>query len=135
MEDRDAPVFVVAPANQIADLPPELLRRGRFDELFFVDLPNWHERKQIFGIHLRKRGWKPEKYDLEALASITEGFSGAEIEQVVVSALYTAFNTGIPLGTELLLTETRATSPLSVVMAERVQALRSWAAGRTVSAN
>jgi SpoVK/Ycf46/Vps4 family AAA+-type ATPase len=135
LQDRKADVFVVATANDVSRLPPEFLRKGRFDEVFFVDLPNAEARAHIARIHLSKRNQEPAAIDVEALVTATDGFSGAEIEQVIVAALYTAFNTGIPLGTELLLTETRATSPLSVVMAERVEALRSWAAGRTVSAN
>jgi AAA+ superfamily predicted ATPase len=135
LQDRTGDVFTVATANDVSRLPPEFLRKGRFDEVFFVDLPNAEARAQIARIHLSKRNQEPATIDVEALVTATEGFSGAEIEQVIVAALYTAFNTGIPLGTELLLTETRATSPLSVVMAERVEALRSWAAGRTVSAN
>src|SRR6185295_11678457 len=91
MEARKAAVFVVATANSVANLPPEMLRRGRFDELFFVDLPNYHERKHIFAIHLSKRGWKPEKYDLSKLSNKTEGYSGAEIEQIVVSAMIDAY--------------------------------------------
>ena len=130
MEDRDAPVFVVATANQIADLPPELLRRGRFDELFFVDLPNWHERKQIFAIHLRKRGWKPEKYDLEALASITEGFSGAEIEQIIISAMLNSYGQGRLLSQEDMEHAREESVPLSVTMEEKIYELREWARPR-----
>ena len=100
MEGRKQPVFVVATANSVANLPPELLRRGRFDELFFVDLPNYHERLDILGIHLSKRGWKPEKYDLESIANRTEGFSGAELEQIVVSAMIDSFGQGRLLSQE-----------------------------------
>ncbi|HUG91591.1 MAG TPA: AAA family ATPase [Planctomycetaceae bacterium] len=130
MEERDTPVFVVATANQIADLPPELLRRGRFDELFFVDLPNYHERVQIFAIHLRKRGWKPEKYDLEELASISEGFSGAEIEQIVISAMLNSYGQGRILSQEDLKHARQDTVPLSVTMEEKIYELREWARPR-----
>jgi hypothetical protein len=120
----------VATANQIADLPPELLRRGRFDELFFVDLPNYHERKQIFEIHLRRRGWKPDKYDLEELASICEGFSGAEIEQIVISAMLNSYGQGRILSQEDLRHARQDTVPLSVTMEEKIYELREWARPR-----
>jgi AAA+ superfamily predicted ATPase len=132
-ERRDA-VFLVATANQVLDLPPELLRKGRFDEIFFVDLPDAQTRSAIFAIHLAKRELKPAEFDLEALARASEGFSGAEIEQAIVSALYLAnADDGIvtQAHVERALGETR---PLSVLMAEQVGALRDWARERTVSA-
>jgi AAA+ superfamily predicted ATPase len=132
-ERRDA-VFLVATANQVLDLPPELLRKGRFDEIFFVDLPDAQTRSAIFAIHLAKRELKPAEFDLEALARASEGFSGAEIEQAIVSALYLAnADDGIvtQAHVERALGETR---PLSVLMAEQVSALRDWARERTVSA-
>jgi AAA+ superfamily predicted ATPase len=132
-ERRDA-VFLVATANQVLDLPPELLRKGRFDEIFFVDLPDAQTRSAIFAIHLAKRELKPAEFDLEALARASEGFSGAEIEQAIVSALYLAnADDGIvtQAHVERALGETR---PLSVLMAEQVGALRDWARDRTVSA-
>jgi AAA+ superfamily predicted ATPase len=135
LQDRTGDVFTVATANDVSRLPPEFLRKGRFDEVFFVDLPNADAREQIARIHLAKRNQDADSLAIDQIVTATDGFSGAEIEQLIVSALYTAFNTGNPVSTELLLTETRATSPLSVVMAEKVNALRSWAAGRTVSAN
>jgi len=135
LQDRKGDVFTVATANDVSRLPPEFLRKGRFDEIFFVDLPGAEARAQIARIHLRKRNHNPDSVDIAAIVTATDGFSGAEIEQVVVSALYTAFNAGTPLTTELLLAEAAATSPLSRVMAEKVAALRAWAEGRTVSAN
>lgn len=130
METRRQPVFVVATANSVANLPPEMLRRGRFDELFFVDLPNYHERRDILSIHLTKRGWKPEKYDLERLSNKTEGYSGAELEQIVVAAMIEAFGQGRLLSQEDLDKSRDQTVPLSVTMEERVFELREWAASR-----
>jgi SpoVK/Ycf46/Vps4 family AAA+-type ATPase len=134
LQDRTAPVFVVATANQISQLPPELMRKGRFDEIFFIDLPNRDERKEILSVHLRKRKRDPSAFDLDALAEASEGFSGAEIEQAIVSALYTAFSRGTDLTTQLLIEELRATKPLSVTRKEEITALREWAQGRTVMA-
>jgi len=131
MQDKRAPVFVVATANDVSQLPPELLRKGRFDEIFFLDLPTQSEREQIFAIHLRKRGRNPEQFDLKRLARATEGFSGAEIEQVVVAGLFTAFDAGRDLTTEDMLEEIRHTVPLSVMMREEIEALRQWAQMRT----
>ena len=133
-EQRDG-VFVVATANDVSALPPELLRKGRFDELFFVDLPDEATRAEIFRIHLRRRGIDPEGIDVGTLAGMSEGFSGAEIEQVVVSARYRAAAEQAPLASAHLLTEIRATVPLAITMAERIEALRAWASGRTVPAN
>ena len=130
MQENPAPVFVVATANSVTGLPPEMLRRGRFDELFFVDLPNYHERIDIFNIHLGKRGWKPEKYDVEALAERTEGFSGAEIEQVVVSAMVETFSRGGILSDVELERARDETVPLSVTMEEKIFELREWARSR-----
>lgn len=130
MESRKAPVFVVATANSVAHLPPEMLRRGRFDELFFVDLPNYHERKEVLGIHLAKRGWKPEMYDLPALANKTEGYSGAELEQIVIAAMIDAYGEGRVLSQEDLEKSRDQTVPLSITMEEKVFELREWAASR-----
>ncbi|HTI50481.1 MAG TPA: AAA family ATPase [Planctomycetaceae bacterium] len=130
MEARKAPVFVVATANSVANLPPEMLRRGRFDELFFVDLPNYHERRQILSIHLAKRGWKPEKYDLGQIAGRTEGFSGAELEQIVISAMIDAYGQGRVLSQEDIDKSREQTVPLSVTMEEKVFELREWASTR-----
>lgn len=135
MAEREAPVFLVATANEIHALPPELVRKGRFDEIFFVDLPSTKVRATIFGIHLRKRGLEPETYDLAALAAASEGFSGAEIEQAVVAALYAAHGAQRLLQDSDLIQELQRTRPLSAVMAERIEALRNWARGRTVAAD
>ncbi len=134
LQDRRGDVFVVATANDIARLPPEFIRKGRFDEVFFVDLPDAGARKAIFEIHLRRRGHPPAEFDLEGLASAAEGFSGSEIEQVVISALYTAFSSGEEFGTGIIREEIARTRPLSETMAEKVAALREWARERTVSA-
>lgn len=130
MGEVQKPVFVVATANSVQHLPPEMLRRGRFDELFFVDLPNFHERKHILGIHLKKRGWKPDQFDLEELAKRTEGFSGAELEQIIVTALIDAFGRGAVLSTDDLVRARRQTVPLSVTMEEKIFQLRNWAQDR-----
>ena len=130
MQEHRSQVFVVATANSIHRLPPEMLRRGRFDELFFVNLPNFHERKPIFDIHLSKRGWKPEKYDVEELARQTEGYSGAEIEQIVVTAMVECYNQGRVLTQKDLDNSREETVPLSVTMEEKIFELREWARDR-----
>jgi len=136
MQEHQSPVFLVATANDIEALPPELLRKGRFDEIFFVDLPKRQTRKEIFAIHLRKRRRHPGDFNLDNLADASEGFSGAEIEQTVVSALHDAFANGsYKLDTELILHAIKISPPLSVTMAERIQALQQWAANRCVSAD
>ena len=135
MQEREAPVFLVATCNQITALPPELMRKGRFDEIFFIDLPSADERRQIFAIHLSRRHRDPAAFDLGALAAASEGFSGAEIEQAVVAALYTAFARRAELSTEHVLEEFKATKPLSVTRAEEVEELREWARGRAVPAS
>lgn len=132
MQEHQEPVFVIATANDITALPPELLRKGRFDEIFFVDLPIPSVRKQIFAIHLRKRQRDPEKFDLAALAKASEGYSGAEIEQAIISGLHEAFAEKDDLTTERLLTALKTSPPLSVTMAESVQQLRTWAYDRCV---
>ncbi|HZH42570.1 MAG TPA: AAA family ATPase [Lysobacter sp.] len=135
MAERRSRVFLVATANQIDALPPELLRKGRFDEVFFVDLPDAAAREQLFALHLRKRGIDAAGFNLAALAAASDGFSGAEIEQAIVSALYAAHAAQSPLTELLLRGELKHTRPLSVLMAEQVQALRDWARGRTVPAD
>lgn len=134
LQDRTAPVFVVATCNRVQDLPPELLRKGRFDEIFFVDLPDEGGRREILSLHLKRRGRAPEGFELDRLARASEGFSGAELEQAIVSGLYTAFANSARLDTDGLEAEMRTTQPLSVVRREEVEALRAWARGRTVSA-
>jgi SpoVK/Ycf46/Vps4 family AAA+-type ATPase len=135
MQDRRGDVFIVATANDVTRLPAEFLRKGRFDEIFFVDLPDADSRTAIFDIHLRKRGKQPEQFDLMRLVQATSEFSGAEIEQVIVSALYTAFAESTAVTTESLLAEVTGTRPLAHTMAERVSWLRDWARERTVSAH
>ena len=132
LQDRKAPVFVVATSNDIESLPPEMVRKGRFDEIFFVDLPDRDERKEIFTIHLTKRTRDPLHFDLDALAEASDGFSGAEIEQAVVSGLYTAFSGSSDVTTAILVDELRATRPLSVTRREDIAELRAWAADRAV---
>jgi SpoVK/Ycf46/Vps4 family AAA+-type ATPase len=133
MSQKDSQVFVVATANDISALPPELVRKGRFDEIFFVDLPNSAIRKLIAEIHLQNRGQDAGTFDTAQIATATKGFSGAEIEQAVVSALYAAHAQDEPLTTAHVLAEIERTKPLSVVMAERIAILRRWAEGRTVA--
>ncbi len=135
MQERKAPVFVVATANDIAALPPELLRKGRFDEIFFIDLPKLAVRKDIFRIHLVKRKRIPEKFDLDAMAKASEGFSGAEIEQAIISALHIAYADKKDLDTERILIAIKSSPPLSVTLAEEIESLRQWAEGRCVPAD
>ena len=130
MSEKKQPVFVVATANEVTSLPPELLRKGRFDEIFFVDLPTLQERKDIFRIHLSLRKLDPETFDLHRLGEATSGYSGAEIEEAIVSSLFDAFYEKKRLSTERLLEGLNETVPLSKTMAEDVDALRRWAVGR-----
>ena len=132
MAEKKSQVFVVATANNIEGLPPELVRKGRFDEIFFVDLPDLPTRTLILDIHLRRRDQDPERFDLKTIAEKADGFSGSELEQAIVSALYAAHAQGKELATEHLLEELTQTRPLSIVMHERIADLRQWAAGRTV---
>ena len=132
LAEKDSGVFVVATANDISMLPPELVRKGRFDELFFVDLPRRDVRRKILEIHLAARDHDPATIDLDAVTKALRGFSGAEIEQAIVSALYAAHAQNTRLATTHLLDEIKRTQPLSVVMSERIATLRQWAAGRTV---
>ena len=135
MAERKGAVFIVATANQVHDLPAELLRKGRFDEIFFVDLPDAAARTEVLNVHLARRQLEAAGFDLVALTAASDGFSGAEIEQAIVSALYTAHAETKPVDTDMLLHEIRNTRPLSVVMAEQVNALRAWASERTVPAD
>ncbi|MCG8018469.1 MAG: AAA family ATPase [Candidatus Thiodiazotropha sp. 'RUGA'] len=134
MAERSSRVFIVATANDIEKLPPELLRKGRFDEIFFVDLPDRQVREAIFQIHLRMRDQEPKGFDLVTLTEASEGFSGAEIEQAIVSALYSSYASKQPLDTAHILNEIEQTRPLSVLMAEKIDYLRDWASSRTVTA-
>ena len=132
LQEKSEPVFVVATANDLSALPPELLRKGRFDEIFFVDLPDVAEREQIFGIHLRLRRQDPAAFDMAALVKASDGFSGAEIEQTVTAALLGALQRQQPLATGWLIEELRSTVPLSVTRREDIAALRADAQGRFV---
>lgn len=127
LQEKEAPVFVIATANDLSRLPPELLRKGRFDETFFVDLPDSAERRAILEIHLKKRKRLVGDFDLPALVASCEGFSGAEIEQGLIDALYDAFDRGRPLTTDDLIGAFKATVPLSRTMPEAVASLRQWA--------
>lgn len=135
MAEHRSRVFLVATANDIQALPPELIRKGRLDEIFFVDLPDAAARAEIFRIHLRKRKRDPAEFDVAQLADASSGYSGAEIEHVVVAALYEALAQQTKLSTALLAAEIQRTRPLSVLMDAKLQALRNWAAHRTVAAD
>lgn len=135
MQDRESGVFLAATSNNISVLPPEMLRKGRFDEIFFVDLPSVEVRVSLFSLHLKKRGRDEKSFDLPQLAGASEGFSGAEIEQVIVAGLFTAFQKKQQLTTEILLSEIRGTRPLSVTRAEDIQSIREWARTRAVPAD
>ncbi|GAB4212360.1 MAG: AAA family ATPase [Sandaracinaceae bacterium] len=135
LSDKKETVFVVATANDVSRLPPELVRKGRFDEIFFVDLPKPEARRAVLALHLQRRGHDPGQLDLDPLVAASEGFSGAELEQAVVAALYTAFHEKKPLDTATILAEMEATIPLSRTMREKIDALRTWAAHRAVPAD
>jgi SpoVK/Ycf46/Vps4 family AAA+-type ATPase len=135
LAEKKTRVFVVATANDISALPPELVRKGRFDEIFFVDLPEDTVRSDILRIHAGKRGLSLGEEQLRHLAAASAGFSGAEIEQAVISAAYAAHATSESVSAVHVLKEMQTTRPLSVVMSERIEELRAWAAERTVPAN
>ncbi len=135
MQERKKPVFVVATANNIAGLPPELLRKGRVDEIFFVDLPNLDERLEIVNIHLRKKNRNPEDYDCYKLAEMSKGYSGAELEEAVKEALFTAFDQDREVTNEDIQDAIRRTFPISRTMAEKIVTMRRWADGRAVKAS
>lgn len=127
LQEKKKPVFVISTANNISLLPPELLRKGRFDEIFFIDLPSREERKAIFSIHIKKRNRNPDNFDLEALIRDSDGFSGAEIEQAVISSLFDAFVDGRDIETRDILKSLKDSVPLSRTMREEIQRLRDWA--------
>jgi len=134
MQERTARVFLVLTANSVDELPPEMMRKGRVDEIFFVDLPDPEARAEIFRLHLARRSEDPKRFDLTRLAEGSDGFSGAEIEQAIVSALYESRAAGLPLDTTAVLVALRSTRPLSVVRGEAIAGLRDWASGRCVPA-
>jgi len=135
MQDRRAPVFVAATCNNVTVLPPELIRKGRFDELFFVDLPNQTERRQIFQITLTRRKRNPAEFNLDQVAAAARGYSGAEIDAAVQTAMYAAYAGKRPLNSEDLIDALKATVPLSTTRAEEIERLREWAQNRTVAAS
>jgi ATP-dependent 26S proteasome regulatory subunit len=141
LQDKTAPVFVIATANNVSQLPPELLRKGRFDEIFFVDLPTTEERKDIFRIHLAKRGRNPENFDLDVLAAdaVSAGFSGAEIEQTVISAMFNVFLDGEPgsrdIDTDSVVNAAKEIIPISKTSAEDIRKMKEWAKTRARSAS
>jgi ATP-dependent 26S proteasome regulatory subunit len=130
LQEKTTPVFVIATANNVHQLPPELLRKGRFDEIFFCDLPDRDDRRAIIDIHLRKKRRDPGQFDLEKLVDATVDYSGAEIEQAVVAAMYDAFDTGNDLSTELLLNTLKDIVPLAITMREMIEQMREWARTR-----
>jgi ATP-dependent 26S proteasome regulatory subunit len=135
LQEKTSPVFVIATANNISALPPELLRKGRLDEVFFVDLPVHKEREAIVKIHLQKRGRDPETVDVPKLAEKANEFSGAEIEQAIISALFDSFEKQTAVTTEMVSKAIDETVPLSKTMREEIDALRNWASGRAVKAS
>lgn len=130
LSEKRSSVFVIATANDISQLPPELLRKGRLDEIFFVDLPNHDERREIFSIHLRKKGRDPRKFALDELATVSEGFNGAEIEESIIASLFDALSSDTQLSTEIVKAAIADTIPLSKTMSERLAQMRGWAQGR-----
>jgi SpoVK/Ycf46/Vps4 family AAA+-type ATPase len=135
LQEKQAPVFVIATANDVRALPPELVRKGRFDETFFVDLPDVAERAEIWRIHLRKRNRDPADFDLHSLAMASDRLSGAEIEQALIAGLYEAFDAGRPLAMDDLYSVLQETIPLSTMMREEIDALRAWAEQRARQAS
>ncbi|MGA8151033.1 MAG: AAA family ATPase [Terriglobales bacterium] len=135
MQDRKSPVFVAATCNNVSALPPELIRKGRFDDLFFVDLPNQAERKQIFAIQLAKRKRNPAEFALDQVSAAARGYSGAELEAALQTALYAAYSSKQSLTSQTLLQALKATVPLSITRAEEIQKLRDWARTRAVPAS
>ncbi|MBN1763875.1 MAG: AAA family ATPase [Sedimentisphaerales bacterium] len=130
MSEKTKPVFVVATANDVTQLPPELLRKGRFDETFFIDLPSWLERKEIFQVHLARRGIKFSDTELDRLAESSNGFSGAEIEEAIISTLFDIFYDKQEMSAQKLLQNIQKAVPLSKMMSEDIDRLRKWAEGR-----
>jgi ATP-dependent 26S proteasome regulatory subunit len=135
MQDRKAPVFVAATCNNVNALPPELIRKGRFDELFFVDLPNQTERKQIFSIQLARRKRNPAEFGLDRVAAAAKGYSGAEIDAAVQTAMYASYSSKQPMTSQTLCDALAQTVPLSATRAEDIEALRAWAQERAVPAS
>lgn len=135
MQDHRHPIFIIATANDISALPPELMRKGRFDEVFFVDLPSTAAREQILRIHLSRRKRDPEQFDIRSLAATADGFTGSEIEQAVMSGLFAAFSENAELEDRHIVAEIQKTKPLAVLMREQIADLRRWAHDRCVPAD
>ena len=135
MQDHREPIFMVATANDISALPPELMRKGRFDEVFFIDLPTVAARRQIFEIHLGRKKRNPQDFRIDDLADASKDLTGSEIEQSITSGLFHAFSEKRELTTEDLVKAISETHPLSSLMAEKIEALRSWAANRAIKAD
>src|SRR5262249_34348790 len=136
MQKKKAPVFVVATANDITALPPELLRKGRFDEIFFLDLPTFDERREILQVHLTKRKRLARDFDLDRLARESEGYVGAELEQAIIDAMYVGFNAGREFTTDDVSAALKRQVPLSVSQREVIGMLRAWLKeGRAQSAS
>ncbi|QDT96188.1 AAA family ATPase [Gimesia aquarii] len=135
MQDHRHPIFIIATANDISALPPELMRKGRFDEVFFVDLPNTASREQILSIHLKRRNRDPDQFDIRSLAAMANEFTGSELEQAVMSGLFAAFSDNAELEDRHIATEIQKTKPLAILMKERIAELRNWAKNRCVSAD
>lgn len=130
MQEKKGEVFVIATANRIEMLPPELLRKGRFDEIFFVDLPQEAARRQILEIHIKKRSRDPKIFDLGRIIGLTEGFSGAELEHIIIEGLFLAFAAQQELASDHIIQAAQTTVPLSRTYAEELNRLRTWAADR-----
>ena len=135
LQEKSSPVFVIATANDVSALPPELLRKGRFDEIFFVDLPTVEEREEIIRIHLRRKDRDPGKFNIEEIRDNTQGFSGSEIEQGIVSALYDAFDEDVDITDKHLVHAAKEIIPLSYTMKEKIDSMREWAESRARSAS
>ena len=135
LQEKSSPVFVIATANDVSALPPELLRKGRFDEIFFVDLPTIEERRDIIEIHLRRKDRNPADFALDEIRDNTQGFSGSEIEQGIVSALYDAFDENMDITTGHILHACGEVIPLSYTMKEKIDGMREWASSRARSAS
>ena len=135
MQDHRHPIFIIATANDISALPPELMRKGRFDEVFFIDVPKEDARRRILEIHLSRRKRNPADFNLDALVEITREFTGSELEQVIVSGLFNAFTEKTELADKHLIDAIKETRPLAVLMAEDIAHIRSWSENRCVSAD
>jgi SpoVK/Ycf46/Vps4 family AAA+-type ATPase len=135
MQEKKSPVYVVATANNISNLPAELLRKGRFDEIFFIDLPTFEERKDIFRIHLNKRHRDCSNFDIDKLAEVSNGYTGAEIEAAIISSMYEAFDEKREISTEDIVFSCLDTTPISKTMQEQVAKTRDWAKNRAKNAS